>query len=91
MMNQVRTVEDIQMGFAIRKVCRRYFGLDVDYLGYVNYDNAVWKSVRRRCMLLTEYPLSEPVEFLGRMAKKLLEQETEPPPVPLRPGTLQGV
>ncbi|MFQ5457370.1 MAG: AAA family ATPase, partial [Myxococcota bacterium] len=70
-MNQVRTVEDIQIGFAIRKVCRRYFGLDVDYLGYVNYDNAVWKSVRRRCMLLTEYPLSEPVEFLGRMAKKL--------------------
>ncbi len=78
-MNQVRTVEDIQMGFAIRKVCRRYFGLDVDYLGYVNYDNAVWKAIRKRCLLVTEYPLSEPVEFLARMAKKLLEQEDAVP------------
>ena len=92
-MNQVRTVEDIQIGFAIRKVCRKYFGLDVDYLGYVNYDNAVWKSVRRRSLLLTEYPLSEPVEFLGRMAKKLLEQDTSSRPavpVRMRPGNLQG-
>ena len=73
LMNQVRTVEDIQIGFAIRKVCRRYFGIEVNYLGYVNHDDVVWKSVRRRRLLLTEYPLSEPVEFLGRMARKLLQ------------------
>lgn len=90
LMNQVRTVEDIQIGFAIRKVCRRYFGLEVDYLGYVNYDNAVWKSVRRRCLLMTEYPLSEPVEFLGRMARKLLREDGVPSAVgPLRPGGLK--
>lgn len=90
LMNQVRTVEDIQIGFAIRKVCRRYFGLDVDYLGYVNYDNAVWKSVRRRCLLMTEYPLSEPVEFLGRMARKLLREDGASSAVgPLRPGGLE--
>ena len=74
-MHQVRTVEDIQIGFAMRKVCRRYFGIDVDYLGYVNYDNAVWKSVRRRCLLLTEYPLSEPVEFLGRRVGEYSRRE----------------
>lgn len=92
-MNQVRTVEDIQIGFAMRKVCRRYFGIDVDYLGYVNYDNAVWKSVRRRCLLLTEYPLSEPVEFLGRMARKLLDTRKDPQPaeqIRMRPDNLQG-
>ena len=92
-MNQVRTVEDIQIGFAMRKVCRRYFGIDLDYLGYVNYDNAVWKSVRRRCLLLTEYPLSEPVEFLGRMARKLLDtqKDSEPSePFQPRPDNLQG-
>ena len=72
-MNQVRTSEDIQLGFAIRKVCRSYFDLDVDYLGYVNYDNAVWKSIKRRSLLLVEYPLSEPAEFIGRMARKLLQ------------------
>ncbi len=77
-MNQVRTAEDIQVGFAIRKVCRRYFDLDVDYLGYVNYDNAVWKSIKRRSLLLTEFPLSEPAVFISRMARKLLQQEPAP-------------
>lgn len=77
-MNQVRTAEDIQVGFAIRKVCRRYFDLDVDYLGYVNYDNAVWKSIKRRSLLLTEFPLSEPAVFIGRMARKLLEKDPAP-------------
>jgi len=77
-MNQVRTAEDIQVGFAIRKVCRRYFDLDVDYLGYVNYDNAVWKSIKRRSLLLTEFPLSEPAEFISRMARKLLQNDPAP-------------
>jgi flagellar biosynthesis protein FlhG len=91
LMNQVRTVEDIQIGFAIRKVCKRYFDLDVDYLGYVNYDNAVWKSVRRRCLLMSEYPLSEPVEFLGRMARKLLREDGVPTAMgPLRPDGLKS-
>src|SRR3990172_3733904 len=85
-MNQVRTAEDIQVGFAIRKVCRRYFDLDVDYLGYVNYDNAVWKSIKRRSLLLTEFPLSEPAEFIARMARKILHKE----PAPGGPASFEG-
>jgi flagellar biosynthesis protein FlhG len=91
-MNQVRSVEDIQLGFAIRKVCRRYFGVDVDYLGYVNYDNAVWKSIKRRNLLLVEYPLSEPAEFIGRMARKLLQPDgaASQAEAPFAPGGLRG-
>ncbi|OGP85750.1 MAG: hypothetical protein A2Y95_03105 [Deltaproteobacteria bacterium RBG_13_65_10] len=90
--NQVRSVEDIQLGFAIRKVCRRYFGLDVDYLGYVNYDNVVWKSIKQRNLLLAEYPLSEPAEFISRMTRKLLQLEkpTSRPETALAGAGLHG-
>src|SRR5690606_33057649 len=36
--NGVRTAEDVRLGFAVRSVCRKYFGLDAEYLGYVNHD-----------------------------------------------------
>ena len=56
--NQVRTPDEVKMGFAVRSVCRKYFGLDLDYAGYVNYDDCVWRSIkeRRPLVLAPPYP-----------------------------------
>ena len=35
--NDVRSAEDIRLGFSVRSVCRRYFAIDAEYLGYVNH------------------------------------------------------
>lgn len=50
--NQVRNDEDRDLGQAVRLACRKYFGIDLDYLGHIAYDDAVWKAVRRRAPLL---------------------------------------
>lgn len=72
LLNQVRTREDIELGYSMRSVCRKYFGIDANYLGYVDYDNAVWQSLRKRRPLLVEYPYSSIVgQFLG-ITKNLL-------------------
>jgi flagellar biosynthesis protein FlhG len=73
MINQVRNSEDVKLGFSICSVCRKYFGIDVDYVGYVNHDDAVWRSVKERRPLVLGYPQSDSSVYIRRIAKKLLE------------------
>lgn len=72
-MNQIRNQQDIDIGFSIQSVCRRYFGIDLEYVGYLDYDSAVWQSVKKRKPLLMEYPNSRLVNNFDRIVHKLLE------------------
>ena len=51
--NQVRTQSDIDIGFSMKLICKKYFGFNLDYIGYLDYDQAVWQSVKKRKPLLT--------------------------------------
>lgn len=72
-MNQVRSQNDIDIGFSIQNVCRRYFGINIDYVGYLDYDASVWQSVKKRKPLLMEFPNSKLVNNFDRMVQKMLE------------------
>lgn len=73
--NQVRTKTDIQLGFSIRSVCQNYFGITMDYLGYVENDDCVWQSIRNRRPLSLEYPFSRPVRCIERIVRNVLCKE----------------
>lgn len=72
-MNQVRSQNDIDIGFSIQNVCKRYFGVNIDYLGYLDYDASVWQSVKKRKPLLMEFPNSKLVNNFDRIVQKLLD------------------
>ena len=55
-MNQVRDTEEVKMGFSIKSVCKKYFGIDVDYAGYICFDDNVWRSVKERRPLVLALP-----------------------------------
>lgn len=69
--NNVRTAEDIKLGFAVCSVCRKYFGIEADYLGYVNQDDDVRLSVTNRRPLVEFRPKSDASIYLERIARKL--------------------
>lgn len=71
-MNQVRSQNDIDIGFSIQNVCKRYFGIDINYLGYLDYDASVWQSVKKRRPLLMEFPNSKLVNNFDKIVHKLL-------------------
>lgn len=75
--NQVRTQSDIDIGFSIKSVCKKYFGINLDYIGYLDYDSAVWQSVRRRRPLLLEFPTSKLVSNFERVVQHLLQQDKQ--------------
>ncbi len=71
-LNQVRGQADIDIGFSIQSVCRRYFGIELDYVGYLDYDASVWQSVKKRRPLLMEAPNSKLVHHFDRIVHRLL-------------------
>lgn len=76
-LNQVRTQADADIGFGIRNVCRKYFGINVDYLGSLEYDSSVWQSVRRRRPLAVEFPSSPIMPRIQSFVSQLLSEEAE--------------
>ena len=71
--NEVTTAEDVKLGFAVRSVCRKFFGIDADYIGYINRDAAVHEAILRRRLVLEEHPKSDAAIYLQRIARKLME------------------
>jgi flagellar biosynthesis protein FlhG len=76
-LNQVRTQADSEVGYGIRNVCRKYFGVSIDYLGFLEYDSAVWQSVRRRRPLAVEFPSSPIMPKIQNFVGQLLSEEAE--------------
>lgn len=69
--NSVRSAEDVRLGFAVRSVCRKYFGIAADYVGYVNHDDAVTQAIRQRRPVVMTHPHSDAAVYLTRIARKL--------------------
>jgi flagellar biosynthesis protein FlhG len=83
--NDVRTAEDVKLGFSIRSVCRKYFGIEADYLGYVNHDELARRSVRARRPLVDVFPRSDAAIYVSRIARKLVGEVSPEPPEITKP------
>jgi len=70
--NGVRTAEDVKLGFAVSSVCRKYFGVEAEYLGYVNYDDEARQSVSMRRPIVDLRQDADVSIYLQRIARKLL-------------------
>jgi flagellar biosynthesis protein FlhG len=70
--NGVRTAEDVKLGFAVTSVCKKYFGVEAEYLGYVNYDDEARKSVSMRRPIVDLRQDADVSIYLQRIARKLL-------------------
>ncbi|MBI2604833.1 MAG: P-loop NTPase [Deltaproteobacteria bacterium] len=75
--NQTRTQSDVDIGFSIKSVCKKYFGIDMEYVGYLDYDSAVWQSVRRKRPVCLEFPNSKLASHFQRMTRHLLQENKQ--------------
>ena len=71
--NQVRSQADIDIGYSIQSICRKYFGIEMSFPGYLDYDQSVWQSVRKRKPLLIEFPNSKLINNFDRIVHRLIE------------------
>jgi flagellar biosynthesis protein FlhG len=89
--NETRLRTDIELGPTMNEMARRYLGLDLDYVGHIEHDDAAWLSVLRRRPLLIDNTTSKSARNIERIARRLLalmvtrESERTADPVPLVP------
>lgn len=70
--NQARTQADVDIGHSMKIICKKYFGIQLDYVGFLDYDATVWQSVKKRKPLLMEFPNSSLVNSFDRIVHRLL-------------------
>lgn len=73
-LNQVRRYDDVEVGFAVRSAIHKYFGLRVDYSGYINFDERVIQCVRGRQSLVQSFPDSNAAKCIENLTQRLLSQ-----------------
>jgi flagellar biosynthesis protein FlhG len=71
--NQARSYHDTELGSAMKSVCQKYFSMQMDYLGHVDFDNTAWQSLRKKQPLVTALPFSNLTSVLFRMARQLAD------------------
>jgi flagellar biosynthesis protein FlhG len=69
---QTRLKSDLELGPAMATVAERFLGMQIDYLGHIEHDDAVWLTVRRRQPLLIDSPTSKSARNIERVARRIL-------------------
>jgi flagellar biosynthesis protein FlhG len=88
--NQTRVRTDSDLATQMSALCRRHYGIALDELGWVENDDTVWLSVRRRKPLLVDSPTSKAARNIERIARRVValtaakqDHREVAPPVPL--------
>ena len=71
--NQIRSRDDVALGFSMRSSCSRYFGITIEYLGAIEFDDAVRQAARRRRPVMLDYPRSDAAKGIKAVASHLLK------------------
>jgi flagellar biosynthesis protein FlhG len=73
-LNQTRNRKEADLGFAVRSVCRKYFGLELCYLGHILYDHNVYLAVQRGQPFFQDYPGSDVTECIRDIASRISDE-----------------
>ena len=76
--NEAMEPGDAELGQAMELACRKYFGVDIGYLGYLNHDRQVAMALRQRKPFMNAYPQSRVAIHLDHIAAQLLERSSRP-------------
>ena len=72
-MNQVRSTQDLEIGNSVKTIAKKYFGVEVNYIGYIEYDSAIWQSIKKRKPVTLEFPKSNVVGNFGKIVNGLVQ------------------
>lgn len=92
--NSARLRADTDLGLAMCDLARRHLGVNFDYVGHIEQDDAVWLSVVHQRPVLIDSPTSKGARNLERIARRILalaasrDQERQAEMVPLSPAHL---
>jgi len=70
--NQTRVRTDLDLATSMSELCAHHYGIALDELGWIESDDTVWLSVRRRKPLLVDSPTSKAARNIERIARRVV-------------------
>ncbi|MFT3921944.1 MAG: helix-turn-helix domain-containing protein [Myxococcales bacterium] len=70
--NQTRVRADLELGESMKSAAWQRLGVNLDYLGYIDYDDTVWACVRDRQPLLVKSPGTKASKNIEKLARRLI-------------------
>ncbi len=71
-LNQARSDADLGVGAAVASAWKKFFGLEMDVLGAIRYDDEAWRAVRKRRPVLIERPDALASQAIRNIAGRIL-------------------
>ncbi|QDK39465.1 P-loop NTPase [Bdellovibrio sp. NC01] len=73
--NSARSQTNMDLGHSIKSVCNKYYDLGLDYVAGIEFDNAVWQSVKGREHVLVAQPFTALAGQFLATCKQLIDPE----------------
>lgn len=73
-LNKIRNTQDILIGSSMKSIFKKYLGINAQFIGYIEYDDAVWRSIRERRPLMQNNSLSRVAKEIGVFTENLLHE-----------------
>ncbi|MEN8135568.1 MAG: AAA family ATPase [Thermodesulfobacteriota bacterium] len=71
-LNQVRRKQDIVIGNSVKSVCRKFFGINALYSGYVEHDESVSRCINKRLPYMNTFSTSRCARGIERLTDNLM-------------------
>ncbi len=72
-LNKIRSSDDILIGSSMKSIFMKYLGVDTKFVGFVEYDDSVWRSIRERKPFMLNYSLSRSAKEVEVFTENLLK------------------
>jgi flagellar biosynthesis protein FlhG len=72
-LNKIRSSDDILIGSSMKSIFMKYLGINTKFVGFVEYDDSVWRSIRERRPFMLNYSLSRSAKEVEVFTENLLK------------------
>lgn len=73
-MNKARSNKDISLGNSVKSICKKYLKINAQYVGYIEYDDVVSRSINKRQPYMLSYPESRCAREVENLASNVIEK-----------------
>ena len=72
-LNKVRSSQDIIIGSSIKSIFMKYLGVETQFVGYLEYDDTIWRSIRERRPFMMNYGTSRSAKEIATFTENILQ------------------
>lgn len=72
-LNKIRSSQDIFIGSSMKSIFMKYLGVNTQFVGFIEYDDSVWRSIRERRPFMLNYSVSRCAKEIEAFTENLIQ------------------